>query len=293
MSDALVIEIAVEPKAKADWDKLADVLARLTAADPSLGVSIAFGQAIIKGTSERHLDIAIDSLLRTHKIDVRVGAPQIAYRETITCTANVDYTHKKRIGAAGQFARVTLQLEPLPLGSGFEFKCAAPDNNSLPADYVAGVETSIRAALEDGVVAGFPVVDLRATLRDGVYHDRDSSVLAFEVAARAAFREAMTHGRPTLLEPMMKIEVTTPADCVRAVLDDLGARRARLTGKTARGDIHVVTAMVPLGCMFGYDSSLAALSRQQATYEMTFSHYDPVPSPDEDGTFPPAVGMRA
>jgi elongation factor G len=295
MSDVrLVIEVAIEPTTQCDRETLAVALAKLATEDSSFGVSIdqESGGTILKGTSERHLDAKLDTLMNIDKVHLRVGAPQIAYRETISRSATMDYTHKKQTGGSGQFARIKIVVEPLPPDGGFVFENEAV-GGSVPKQYVASVEKGLESVLGSGVLAGFPVVDLKVTLIDGSYHDVDSSALAFEIAGRMALRETLQEAKPVLLEPIMEVEVVTPTGYVAGVIGDLNARRGRVTGKDARGAVHVITAMVPLACMLGSDSNLASLSRTQATYEMTFSHYAPVPVPDDDGPFRPAVGMRA
>jgi elongation factor G len=225
---------------------------------------------------ELHLEIIVDRMKREFKVDANVGAPQVAYRETITRAADVDYTHKKQTGGSGQFARVKMHFEPLPAGSGFEFKSAVV-GGSVPKEYIPGVEKGIRGSVETGVLAGFPVIDFRATLTDGAYHEVDSSALAFEIAARAAFKEGMQKAGPKLLEPVMRVEVVTPEDYMGDVIGDLNSRRGQVTGMDTRGNARVVTAMVPLANMFGYVNTLRSMSQGRAQYTMHFDHYEQVP----------------
>src|SRR5580700_8745294 len=248
-----VIEIAVEPKTKGDQEKMGQALARLATEDPSFRVAVDHesAQTIIKGMGELHLEIIVDRMKREFKVDANVGAPQVAYRETISRPANVDYTHKKQTGGSGQYARVKLHFEPLPPGSGFTFENEVV-GGTVPREYIPGVEKGLRASTETGVLAGFPVIDLQATLIDGAFHDVDSSVLAFEIAARAAFKEGVMKAAPKLLEPIMRVEVVTPEEYMGDVIGDLNSRRGQITGMDTRGNARVVDAMVPLANMFGY-----------------------------------------
>jgi elongation factor G len=273
-----VIEIAVEPKTKGDQEKMGQALARLATEDPSFRVTVDHesGQTVIKGMGELHLEIIVDRMKREFKVDANVGAPQVAYRETITRTADVDYTHKKQTGGAGQFARVKLRFEPLPPGSGFAFENAVV-GGAVPKEYVPGVEKGLKASTETGVLAGFPVIDLQATLMDGAYHDVDSSVLAFEIAARAAFKEGVMKAAPKLLEPIMRVEVVTPEEYMGDVIGDLNSRRGQVTGLDTRGNARVIDAMVPLANMFGYVNTLRSMSQGRAQYTMHFDHYEQVP----------------
>jgi len=273
-----VIEIAVEPKTKGDQEKMGQALARLATEDPSFRVSVDHesGQTVIKGMGELHLEIIVDRMKREFKVDANVGAPQVAYRETITRPAEIDYTHKKQTGGAGQYARVKIRFEPLPPGSGFEFENSVI-GGSVPREYVPGVEKGIKASTENGVLAGFPVIDLKAELIDGAYHDVDSSVLAFEIAARAAFKEGVMKAAPKLLEPIMRVEVVTPEDYMGDVIGDLNSRRGQVTGMDSRGNARVINAMVPLANMFGYVNTLRSMSQGRAQYTMHFDHYEQVP----------------
>jgi elongation factor G len=289
-----LVEIAIEPKSKTDGEKLGVTLVKLAAEDPTFGVSIDHesGQTILKGVSELHLDAKLDVLRSTYNIDARVGAPQVAFRERVTKRAEVDYTHKKQTGGTGQFARVKFIVEPNEPGKGFEFESKVV-GGSVPKEYIPGVEKGLNSVLGSGVVAGFPVVDVKVQLVDGAYHDVDSSALAFEIAARAAFREALRKARSILLEPIMKVEVVTPEDCIGAVIGDLNSRRGQIQGQDMRGNANVINAMVPLMNMFGYVNSLRSMSRGRAAFTMQFDHYAPAPLPEDDPPFRPAIGMRA
>jgi len=273
-----VIEIAVEPKTKGDQEKMGQALARLATEDPSFRVSVDHesGQTVIKGMGELHLEIIVDRMKREFKVDANVGAPQVAYRETITRAAEIDYTHKKQTGGAGQYARVKIRFEPQPSGTGFVFENKVV-GGTVPREYVPGVEKGLRSATENGIIAGFPMIDLKAELFDGDSHDVDSSVLAFEIAARAAFKEGVAKAAPKLLEPIMRVEVVTPDDYMGDVIGDLSSRRGQITGMDSRGNARVVNAMVPLANMFGYVNTLRSMSQGRAQYTMHFDHYEQVP----------------
>jgi elongation factor G len=273
-----VIEIAIEPKSKADQEKLGVALAKLAAEDPSFRVStdLESGQTILKGMGELHLDIKVDILKRTYKVDANIGAPQVAYREKITKQVTVDYTHKKQTGGTGQFARVKLVCEPSEPGKGFEFESKIIGGN-VPKEYIPGVEKGLQSVLGAGILAGFPVVDLKVQLIDGAYHEVDSSALAFEIASRAALREALQKGSSVLLEPIMKVEVVTPEDYTGSVIGDLNSRRGQIQGQDMRGNANVINAMVPLANMFGYVNNLRSMSQGRATFTMQFDHYEQVP----------------
>jgi elongation factor G len=273
-----VIAKSVEPKSKADQEKLGMALAKLANEDPSFYVSTdqESGQTIIQGMGELHLDIKIDILRRQFKIDANVGAPQVAYRETITKACDVDYTHKKQSGGSGQFARVKVTLEPGEKGSGFVFENTVVGGN-VPKEYIPAVEKGMASIMGAGVVAGFPVVDVKVTLTDGAYHEVDSSAVAFEIAGRAAMREALQKAGAILLEPIMKVEVTSPEDYVGNVIGDLNSRRGQIAGTDARGNAQIVNAMVPLANMFGYVDNLRSMSQGRANYTMQFDHYAEVP----------------
>ncbi len=274
-----VIEIAIEPKSKADQEKLGVALAKLAAEDPSFRVSTdqESGQTILKGMGELHLDIKVDILKRTYKVDANIGAPQVAYREKISKPATVDYTHKKQSGGSGQFARVKIELEPNEPGAGFVFENEIV-GGAVPKEYIPGVEKGLESVLGAGVLAGFPVVDLKVRLVDGAYHDVDSSALAFEIAARAALREGLQKGGSVLLEPIMKVEVVTPEDYTGSVIGDLNSRRGQIQGQDMRGNANVINAMVPLANMFGYVNNLRSFSQGRATFTMQFDHYEQVPN---------------
>ena len=272
-----VIEIAVEPKSKNDQEKMSLGLQRLAAEDPSFQVTtdLESGQTIMRGMGELHLDILVDRLKREFKVEAAIGAPQVAYRETITKEVEIDYTHKKQSGGSGQFARVKIKFGPLAEG-GYEFTNSIV-GGSVPKEYVPGVEKGIVSAKETGNIAGFPVIDFQAELVDGASHDVDSSVLAFEIAARAAFREAMEKAASRLLEPVMKVEVITPEEYMGDIIGDLNSRRGNVGGMETRGNARAVTAMVPLANMFGYINTLRSMSQGRAQYSMQFDHYQQVP----------------
>ena len=273
-----VIEVAVEPKTKADQEKMGVALNRLAAEDPSFRVASdpESGQTVIKGMGELHLEILVDRMKREFKVEANVGAPQVAYRETISKVYDVDYTHKKQTGGSGQFARVKIRFEPAEKGAGFSFENKVI-GGSVPKEYVPGVQKGLMSAIDTGVLAGFPMTDFKATLTDGAYHDVDSSVLAFEIAARAAFREGIAKAGPKLLEPMMLVEVVTPDDYMGDIIGDLNSRRGQVTGLDQRGNARVIDAMVPLANMFGYVNTLRSMSQGRAQYTMHFDHYSEVP----------------
>jgi elongation factor G len=273
-----VIEVAVEPKSKADQEKMGVALNRLAQEDPSFRVTSdpESGQTIIKGMGELHLEIIVDRMKREFKVEANVGAPQVAYRESITKRIDWDYVHKKQSGGSGQYAKVKIRFEPGEAGSGFVFENEIV-GGSVPREFVPGVEKGLESAKETGVIAGFPVIDLKCTLIDGAYHDVDSSVLAFEIAARACFREAMPKAGPRLLEPMMKVEVVTPQDYMGDVIGDLNSRRGQVQGMDSRGNAQVINAMVPLANMFGYVNNLRSMTQGRAQYTMHFDHYEQVP----------------
>ena len=273
-----VIEIAVEPKTKADQEKMGVALNRLAQEDPSFRVSSdeESGQTIIKGMGELHLEIIVDRMKREFKVEANVGAPQVAYREKFGKTVEVDYTHKKQTGGSGQFARVKLVFEPVASGEGYSFESAIV-GGSVPREYIPGVEKGLNSARDSGAIAGFPVIDFKAILVDGAYHDVDSSVMAFEIAARAAFREALEKGSPRLLEPIMSVEVVTPEEYMGDIIGDLNSRRGQVGAMDTRGNARVIDAMVPLANMFGYVNTLRSMSQGRATFTMVFDHYDQVP----------------
>ncbi|WP_019218823.1 elongation factor G [Bartonella florencae] len=273
-----VIEIAIEPKTKADQEKMGIALNRLAAEDPSFRVKSdeESGQTIIAGMGELHLDIIVDRMRREFKVEANIGQPQVAYRESITKMAEIDYTHKKQSGGAGQFARVKIIFEPHD-GDDFVFESKVV-GGAVPKEYIPGVQKGIESVMGSGPLAGFPMLGVKATLIDGGYHDVDSSVLAFEIAARAAFRDGAKKAGAQLLEPIMKVEVVTPEDYVGDVIGDLNSRRGQISGTEARGIATVVNAMVPLANMFGYVNTLRSMSQGRAQYTMQFDHYEPVPS---------------
>ena len=274
-----VISIAVEPKTKGDQEKMGLALNRLAAEDPSFRVRSdeESGQTIISGMGELHLDILVDRMKREFKVEANIGAPQVAYRETITREAEIDYTHKKQSGGSGQFARVKIKFEPNPESEDFKFESTVVGGN-VPKEYIPGVEKGIQSVMDSGPVAGFPMLAVKATLLDGAYHDVDSSVLAFEIAARAAFREGAKKAGAQLLEPIMKVEVVTPEDYMGDIIGDLNSRRGQISGTESRGIDTVISAMVPLANMFGYVNTLRSMSQGRAQYSMEFDHYDPVPA---------------
>ena len=274
-----VIEIAVEPKSKGDQEKMSIALARLAAEDPSFQVSSDYesGQTIIKGMGELHLEIIVDRMLREFKVEANIGQPQVAYRETISRETDVDYIHKKQTGGRGQFARIKIKFEPLPPGSGFEFKSTVVGGN-VPKEYIPGVEKGLASSMTTGVLMGFPVTDVKATLYDGDSHDVDSSVMAFEIAARAAFREGCQKAGPQILEPVMRVEAVTPENYMGDIIGDLNSRRGQVNDMDQRGNARVVNAMVPLANMFGYVNTLRSLSQGRAQFTMHFDHYEVVPS---------------
>ena len=274
-----VIQIAIEPKTKGDQEKMGIALNRLAAEDPSFRVKSdeESGQTIIAGMGELHLDILVDRMKREFKVEANVGAPQVAYRETITKQAEIDYTHKKQSGGSGQFARVKILFEPNTESEEFEFESKIVGGN-VPKEYIPGVQKGIESVLSSGPLAGFPMLGVKATLLDGAYHDVDSSVLAFEIAARAAFRDGARQAGAQLLEPIMAVEVVTPEDYVGDVIGDLNSRRGMIQGQEVRGIATVVNAHVPLANMFKYVDNLRSMSQGRAQYTMQFDHYAPVPS---------------
>ena len=274
-----VNEVAVEPNSKADVEKMGVALSRLAAEDPSFRVSSDpdSGQTIIKGMGELHLEIIVDRMRREFNVEANVGAPQVAYRETISRVFNVDYTHKKQSGGSGQYARVKIRFEPLPPGSGYQFENEVI-GGSVPREFIPGVQKGLNSSVNNGVIAGFPVTDFKATLTDGAYHDVDSSALAFEIAARAAFREGLPQAGPKLLEPIMKVEVVTPEDYMGDIIGDLNSRRGQVGGMDSRGNARVISAMVPLANMFGYVNTLRSMSQGRSQFSMEFHHYEQVPN---------------
>jgi elongation factor G len=273
-----VIEIAVEPKTKADQEKMSQGLQRLAAEDPSFRVEtdIESGQTIMKGMGELHLDILVDRLKREFKVEANIGAPQVAYRETVSREAEIDYTHKKQSGGSGQFARIKMVVSPTEPGEGYSFESRIV-GGSVPKEYIPGVEKGIHSVMDSGPLAGFPVIDFKVALIDGAYHDVDSSVLAFEIAARAAMREGLRKAGAKLLEPIMKVEVVTPDEYTGNIIGDLTSRRGQVQGQDSRGNAVVINAFVPLANMFGYINTLRSMSSGRAQFTMLFDHYEPVP----------------
>ncbi len=273
-----VMELAVEPKTKTDQERMGQALARLAAEDPSFKVSTddETGQTVLKGMGELHLDILVDRMRREFKVDANVGAPQVAYRETITRAAEVDYVHKKQTGGSGQYARVIMTVEPGESGCGLEFVSKVVGGN-VPKEFIPAVEKGVESAMQNGIVAGYPVIDVRVSLTDGASHEVDSSAVAFEIAGRAAFREAMQKAAPRLLEPMMRVEVVVPEDFVGDIIGDLNGRRGHIEGMEPQGTATQVRAHVPLATMFGYVNAIRSLSQGRAQFTMFFERYDQVP----------------
>ncbi len=278
-----VIEIAVEPKTKADQEKMGEALARLAKEDPSFRVTSdeESGQTIIKGMGELHLDIIVDRMKREFKVEANVGAPQVAYRETILNSAEVTYIHKKQSGGSGQFAKVTLSVEPLEPGKGREIENKIK-GASIPKEFIPGVEKGVESVAESGILAGFPIIDYKVTILDGLHHDVDSSVLAFEIASRYCFKELCQQATLKLLEPIMKVEVVTPEDFMGDVIGDLNSRRGQVGSTEPRGNATAISATVPLANMFGYINTLRSSTQGRAQYTMQFSHYDKVPQNVQD-----------
>ncbi|WP_342069680.1 elongation factor G [Yoonia algicola] len=274
-----VIEIAVEPKTKADQEKMGIALQRLSAEDPSFRVEtdLESGQTIMKGMGELHLDILVDRMKREFKVEANIGAPQVAYRETIGHEVEHTYTHKKQSGGSGQFGEVKMIISPTEPGEGFSFESRIV-GGSVPKEYIPGVEKGIRSVMDNGPLAGFPVIDFKVALIDGKFHDVDSSIMAFEIAARMCMREGMRKAGAKLLEPIMKVEVVTPEEHTGGIIGDLTSRRGMVQGQDTRGNAIVIDAMVPLANMFGYINTLRSMSSGRAQFTMQFDHYDPVPS---------------
>jgi elongation factor G len=273
-----VIEVAVEPKTKADQEKMGLALSRLAKEDPSFRVSSdnESGQTVISGMGELHLDILVDRMKREFKVEANVGAPQVAYRETFSKEAEIDYTHKKQSGGAGQFARLKIIITPSKPGEGYNFTSEIV-GGSIPKEYIPGVEKGIESVKDTGALAGFPIIDFSVRLVDGAYHDVDSSVMAFEIAARAAFREVCRDAGIKLLEPIMKVEVVTPEEHLGDIIGDLNSRRGQISGTETRGPSTVIDSMVPLANMFGYVNTLRSMSQGRAVFTMLFDHYQEVP----------------
>ena len=287
-----LIELKVEPKSGADAGMLASALASLVRSDPNIfsNVDAESGETLIGGVSEIHLEGILEALI-SQGVAVNIGAPQVAYRETITRKITVDYTHKKLTGGTGQFARVILDVEPNERGAGYEFESKIV-GGTVPKEYIPGVEEGLNSVLGAGILAGFPVVDIKIALTDGAYHEIDSSAITFEIASRMALREGLHKAGAILLQPIMNVEVTSPEDYLGGVIGDLNSRRGQIMGISARGNAQIINAMVPLANMFGYASQLSSLSKGRATFTMAYSHYQAITMPDPDN-FPPAIGLRA
>ena len=273
-----VIEIAIEPKTKSDQDKMSQALGRLAQEDPSFRVSIddESGQTVLKGMGELHLEILVDRMRREFKVDASIGAPQVAYRETISKPVEIEYTHRKQTGGAGQYAKVKFTFEPASSGEGVTFESKVT-GGAVPREFLPAVKKGVLGASEVGVLAGFPVVDVTATLIDGDSHDVDSSALAFEIAARAAFRDGISKAAPKLLEPVMRLEVVTPEDYLGDIIGDLQSRRGQIASMDTRGNARTIAAIVPLANMFGYVNNLRSMSQGRAQFTMHFDHYEQVP----------------
>ncbi len=289
----LLIEVAIEPRSKTNREKLGAALAKLTAEDTSFKVEtdMESGQSILRGTGELHLDNKIDVLKRTYNIDLNIGAPQVAYREKITRQATVDYTYRKQLAGRGQYARVKIVAQPCEPGTGFAFESKIADG-AIPTGFIASVEEGLKSQLTSGVIAGFPVIDLKVSLIDGTSHDVDSSAMTFEIAARAAMREALRKGDPVLLQPIMKVEVVSPHEYAPLIMGELKSRRGQIRAQDMRGNANVILAIVPLANMFSYFNNLRSMSEGRATFTMQFDHYAVVPRDDDSPPFQPASGMR-
>jgi len=292
----LLIEVVIEPRSEADRQKLNRALPEMAAADPAFGFAVdrESGQAVIKGVGEWQLSSKVDVLRETYKIAADIGALQVAYRETLGRKTEIVYTHKRQTGGSGQFAHIKLVFEPTEPGAGYSFENKAV-GGSVPDRFVPGVEQGLLLAKENGLLAGFPVVDFKASLVDGAYHDLDSSVAAFEIAARAAFCELRSRAAPKLLEPIMKVEVTTPKEYASDLIDDLTSRRCSAVSSERRGGESMITALVPLANIFGYEGALSHMTHERAKFRVEYDHYGvvpPPPDPDPD-LYPPAAAMRA
>jgi elongation factor G len=292
-----IVEVAIEPKTEADREKMDAALHQMAREDSSFGVVTdgEAGQTILKGASEQQLDAKIDILFHTYHVDANVGAPQVAYRETLSRPMTIKYTHKKQTGGSGEFAEVTIDFKPLPPGSGFVFENDVV-GGSIPKEFIPSIEKGLKAQKESGLLAGFPVSDFQATLTDGKYHEVDSNARTFNIAARAAFRELASKDAVTLLEPIMKVEVVTPDDFLGGVIGDLNSRRGMVLGTANAGnDTQVITAMVPLANMFGYINTLQSMCQGRGHYTMRFDRYEsvPIPNHDPDPNFPGAMSARA
>jgi elongation factor G len=289
-----LIAIKVGPQSKADWPRFASAIASIAPTHPKVSTTIDSEncEALIGGVSELHLDGIIKELIR-QGVTVKVSAPQVAYRETITRNVTKDYTHKKQTGGIGQFARVILEVGPNEKGAGNVFESMII-NDSVPKEYIPGIEKGVNSVLNNGPLISFPVVDIKVRLIDGAYHDDDSSLLAFEIAARQAIRETFEQAGAVLLEPVMKVEVKSPEAFIGSITGDLNSRRGQIVDMSLRGDTNTINALVPLAQMFGYINNLRSMSQGRASFTMDYSHYQAVsPPPDDPENFPPAIGMRA
>ncbi|HEY4941575.1 MAG TPA: hypothetical protein VII56_09105 [Rhizomicrobium sp.] len=288
-----LLEVAIEPKSEVARASLREALEQLTAVDLTFGTAIdsESGQTLLRGTSEAQLEEKVGLLRSLYDIQFAVGAPQVAYRETLSRPVSIKYTHKKQTGGSGQFAEVSIDFRPLPAGSGFVFENDVV-GGSIPKEFVLAIEKGLKAQKEFGLLAGFPVIDFKATLTDGKYHEVDSNALTFDIAARRAFRELASVGAVKLLEPVMKVEVTTPGDFLGGVIGDLNSRRGEVES-TEDGELQVITALVPLASLFGYNHSLRSLSQGRARCAMRFDHFADVPMPGSpDPKFPAAAALR-
>jgi elongation factor G len=274
-----VIHVAIEPKTKADQDKMSIALGKLAEEDPTfrLRTDPETGQTIIGGMGELHLEVIVDRMMREYRVEANVGRPQVAYRESITQPSDIDSKFVRQSGGKGQYGHVKVRFEPLPEGGGFEFVNGIV-GGVVPREYIPAVEAGIKEAMETGVMAGYPVVDIKATLYDGSYHEVDSSEMAFKIAASMALKDGVRKGRPQILEPIMKVEVTVPEEFMGTVLGDLNSRRGRVEGMDARGNAQAIRAYVPLANMFGYATDLRSMTSGRANYSMEFDHYEALPN---------------
>jgi elongation factor G len=294
----MVLEIRISTRSSLERATVLEALAELAPPGEAFGVRLdeySDGDFVLSGGNEDHLANLIECLKQKIVFKIDVGAPQVAYRETLSRPVSIKYTHKKQTGGSGQFAEVSIDFEPLPPGTGFVFENDVV-GTAIPKEFISSVEKGLKAQRESGLLAGFPVIDFKATLTDGKYHEVDSNALTFDIAARAAFRELATKGAARLLEPIMKVEVVTPEDFLGGVIGDLNSRRGQVQGTDSGGNAQVVTAMVPLANMFGYMNTLRSISQGRAQYSMQFDHYEQAPLPRDDGdddNFRPAIGMRA
>lgn len=286
-----VISVAIEPKTKADQQKLAEALMRLTTEDPTFKVATdgETGQTVISGMGELHLEIIVDRMLREFKVQASVGKPQVAYKETIKASCKAEGRFVRQSGGRGQYGHVRLEMEPLSVDSGFEFVNKIV-GGAIPKEYIPAVEKGVREAMENGVLAGYPVIDVKVTLYDGSYHDVDSSEIAFKIAGSMAFKDGQKKSKPTLLEPTMQVEVLVPEEYMGEVIGDLNSRRGKIENMEKRMGVQVINAIVPLGEMFGYATDVRSISQGRATYTMQFSHYGEVPTHISEGIVAKAVG---